>query len=316
MDVKGLLAALQGVYSMSASAAVMPWLMPLLRHPTWRNWFWRYTKTFKNMEKLFTHFDSMLQQGEADPEIKQSTPFFEGLYTADGPEKSNFSREDLKAEVITFTAATLDGVAAFVSPFFDNLLQHPDALSRLVDEIRSAERHGQLSSPVVSYDETLKLDYFMACVKETLRCDAPAQTILPRLVSQPGYFFYDGSTFVPGGAEMGASPYIVHRDESIFGPKPSEWVPGRWLEGQMPHEKTGAAFDAYVRRMEKYGMWWGYGDRECAGKFYAQMQTQKLCVELLRRFDIKPTLNRKRFTHKRWAVGMFWDQHLQFSKQA
>lgn len=43
----------------------------------------------------------------------------------------------------------------------------------------------------------------------------------------------------------------------------------------------------YVKGMEKYGLWWGCGARECAGKYYAQMEMQKLCVELLRRFDIR-----------------------------
>lgn len=53
-DVNGLLAALQGIYSMSATAAVMPWLMPLLRNPLWRRYFWSWTKTFRNMETLYS----------------------------------------------------------------------------------------------------------------------------------------------------------------------------------------------------------------------------------------------------------------------
>lgn len=52
-DVNGHIAALQGVYSMSATAAVMPWLMPLLRHPTWRRYFWAITPTFRNLNRLF-----------------------------------------------------------------------------------------------------------------------------------------------------------------------------------------------------------------------------------------------------------------------
>lgn len=53
-DVSGYLAALQGIYSMSGFAAVMPWLMPLLRHPLWRRYFWRWTRTFSNLEQLFS----------------------------------------------------------------------------------------------------------------------------------------------------------------------------------------------------------------------------------------------------------------------
>lgn len=53
-DVSGYLAALRGIYSMSGYAAVMPWLMPLLRSPLWRRYFWRWTRTFSNMFQLFS----------------------------------------------------------------------------------------------------------------------------------------------------------------------------------------------------------------------------------------------------------------------
>lgn len=53
-DVKGLLAALQGVYSMSAVAAIMPRLMHLLRNSWLRENIWCYTKTFKNINTLCT----------------------------------------------------------------------------------------------------------------------------------------------------------------------------------------------------------------------------------------------------------------------
>lgn len=53
-DVSSYLAALQGIYSMSGYAAVMPWLMPLLRSPLWRRYFWRWTRTFSNISQLFS----------------------------------------------------------------------------------------------------------------------------------------------------------------------------------------------------------------------------------------------------------------------
>lgn len=181
----------------------------------------------------------------------------------------------------------------------------------MVDEILAADKAGRLSSPVVSYDETTQLPFFMACIKETFRRDAPAQTILPRLVSDPGYHLPDGS-YVPKGVQMGASPFIIHRNTEVFGENPDEFRPSRWLPGEGGPEVT----EASIKRMERLGMWWGYGDRECAGKYYAQMEMQKLLVEMFRRFDIKtPALTGPRFTHKRWAVGMFWGQRLLFSRR-
>lgn len=221
--------------------------------------------------------------------------------------------------MITFTAATLDGVSAFISPLVDNLITNPEAYARVVSEIQAADAAGLLSHPVVSYEETTQhLPFFMACIKETLRRDAPAQTILPRIVSQPGYELADGkggTIFVPPGTQMGASPYIIHRDESVFGSDPDVWRPERWIQaesgmGAKEHEQ-------YVRRMEKFGMWWGYGARECAGKYYAYMEMQKLVVEMLRRFDVESAVSDsgERFTHARWAVGMFWGQMLRFRER-
>ncbi len=182
------------------------------------------------------------------------------------------------------------------------MLQHPDVYARLVEEIASAEARGALSSPVAKLDEIASLPYFMACINETLRRDAPAQTILPRIISSSGLVLPDGD-FVPAGAHMGASPYIIHRDASIFGDFPEDFRPERWLE------------DAErVQRMERYGMWWGYGDRECSGKYYAQMEKQKLCLELFRRFEIR-SAGLQRYVHKKWAVGMFWKQGLVFKER-
>lgn len=314
-DVGGLLAALQGVYGMSATAAVMPWLMPSLRSPTIIKYFWSRTATFKNMDLLFKQFDTMINQPRSRSDGKEDVNFFDGLNPTEKSIDFQFSREDIKAEVITFTAATLDGVAAFISPFIDNMTQYPAIRKRLMEEITAADSAGRLSRPVARYEETLDLPFFMACIKETLRHDAPAQTILPRIVSDGGYWL-DDHVYIPAGTHMGASPFIIHRDQHIFGADAERFRPERWLGDECGVCSTPVQHDAHVRLMEKYGMWWGYGDRECAGKYYAVMEMQKLCVELLRRFDFcTPDSLDGRFKHERWAVGMFWNQMLQFSER-
>ncbi len=213
-----------------------------------------------------------------------------------------FDSAEIEAEVITFTSAALDGLAAFISPFVDHISQNLSIYSTLMAEIISAEQRGTLSIPIVQYDQTTDLPYFMACVNETLRLESPAQTILPRYISPGGLDL--GSSIVPAGAEMAASPFIIHRNQTIFGEDAHVFRPERWLESKERSQK-----------MEKYGMWWGYGDRKCAGKNFAQLQMQKLCLQLFREFEIETAIPEKRFTHKRWAVGMFWDQSLRFRER-
>ena len=181
-------------------------------------------------------------------------------------------------------------------------MQHPAVAAKLRVEIVNAEARGALSPAVVTYDETLTLPYFMACIHETLRHDAPAQTILPRYVSDGGIHVYD--TFIPAGTEMAATPYIIHRDTDVFGEDADIFRPERWLEDPARSE-----------RMERFGMWFGYGDRECPGKGFAHLEIQKLCVELLRRFEIESASPEKRFVHERWAVAMFWNHWLRFRER-
>lgn len=190
----------------------------------------------------------------------------------------------------------------------DNLVQrqHRHVLDRIVAEIDEAEKEGKLSQPVARFDEITQLPYFQACISETLRHDAPAQTLLPRITPPHGIYCPDDALYVPGGVEMAASPYIIHRDTDIFGADAADFRPERWLEG------NGAA----AARMTKYGMWWGYGERKCAGENYAQIEMQKLCFEMLRRFCVSSATPERRFHHEKWAVGMFWNQWLRIERRA
>ena len=263
---------------------------------------------------MIQHFSTSLDRLRKHPQTSTPQTFFGPLTSPDAKAIYALTTEDLKAEYITFTAATLDGVAAFISPFVDNMIQHPDVLRRVQKEIDLAQARSELSCLVATYDETTRLPYFMACIMETLRRDAPAQTILPRIISKGG-LWYDGA-FIPEGTEMGASPYIIHRDVHIFGNDPFTFRPERWLEST---DRSAL--------MEKYGMWWGYGGRECVGKNYAMIEMQKLCLEICRRFDMRSAgvlqddegkgflVKGGRYRHDRWAVGMFWGQGIIFSER-
>ncbi|MCJ1432411.1 hypothetical protein MMC27_001767 [Xylographa pallens] len=297
-DVDGLIQALQDIYWLTASVAVLPWLLlPLMKNGFVFRYLLPYTETGKAMQRVFAHYERMRAERFQSELLRNQKCFLDGL--SDPNSSHPFTYDDIKAETITFTAATLDGVAAFISPFIDNILTHSEVRDRLLHEITTADNNGLLSHPTVTYEETTRLPYFMACVSETLRVDSPAQTILPRTVARGGVEIL--GEHIPAGTQVGASPYIIHRNASNFGDDPGAFRPDRWLSSKEENA-----------RMEKHGMWWGYGDRECAGKNYAQMEMQKLCLQLFRDFDMRPASPRKRYSHKRWAVGMFWDQWVTF----
>ncbi|KAK6082940.1 cytochrome p450 [Seiridium cupressi] len=76
---------------------------------------------------------------------------------------------------------------------------------------------------------------FLACIKKTLRRDVPAHPILLRIFSEPGCEPPDGrggKVYAPPGIQMGASPYITHRDEAMFGAAPDVRRPECWIQAE------------------------------------------------------------------------------------
>ena len=163
--------------------------------------------------------------------------------------------------------ASQDSTAAFVAAFINNLIQHPHIYKKLNDEISAFEREAKLSSPVVKFTETNTMPFFLACAKETLRLNPSTPIILPRRVSKGGMVL--NGIRVPEDSEIGANPYIIHRDKEIFGEDADTFRPERWFEDP---ERS--------RLMDKYILAWGYGSRMCLGKNIAQVETHKLLVQV------------------------------------
>jgi cytochrome P450 len=163
--------------------------------------------------------------------------------------------------------AASDTTAAFFCGFVRYVLQTPEVYKRLVAEIDEFERHGLLSTPVATFDQIRQMPYFSACHKETLRYQPSTPMIIPRYVSGDGLDLY--GKHVPPGTEIGANPYVIHRDRAVFGEDADEFRPERWLED---HDKA--------QEMDRYILTWGYGPRICLGKNIALLETNKLLLQV------------------------------------
>lgn len=186
---------------------------------------------------------------------------------AKGPDGDFVELEDVKTESLAILIATFDTTAAFICAFVNHIIENPGMMTKLIAEIQSFQLQGRITSPVVSLDETEDMPYFMACVSETLRASPSTPVTLPRIVSDGGLVL--NNTFIPPGTEIGANPYVINRDQSVFGADADDFNPERWLED--PER---------AKQMHKWMFTWGWGPRDCVGRPFARMLAQKLLLQV------------------------------------
>lgn len=185
----------------------------------------------------------------------------------ENPNGSYMTYEEIKVEALVLMVAATDTTAAFVGSFVQSIISNLTVYQRLRHEIQAFEADGELTPGIVSYEQAQTLPYFSACIKEPLRYSPSTPFMMPRLVSKGGLNL--NGIHVPEGTEIGANPWVLHRDTKIFGSNAAQFNPDRWLESE-----------ARSKEMDKYIMTWGYGARRCLGKNIAQMITNKLRVEV------------------------------------
>jgi cytochrome P450 len=109
---------------------------------------------------------------------------------------------------------------------FYNLLQHPETMAKLMDELRTAAKVGSISA-IVTWKQSRQLAYLDACIKEAGRIHPPFGLPLERIVPEGGVEVC--GEFLPEGTIVGMNAWVVHRDEETFGPDADSWQPDRWL---------------------------------------------------------------------------------------
>ena len=175
--------------------------------------------------------------------------------------------EDVKTETLAVLIATFDTTAALICAFVNHIIDNPRVMNKLVSEMYRFQLQGRITSPIVSFDETEAMPYFTACVNETLRVSPSTPVTLPRIVSDGGLIL--NNSFIPPGTEVGANPYVINRDQNVFGMDANEFKPERWLED--PER---------AKHMHKWMFTWGWGPRDCVGRPFARMLAQKLLLQV------------------------------------
>lgn len=112
--------------------------------------------------------------------------------------------------------------------FFFHLLSDKRVYAKLLDEFAQATSDGTIPlSGNITWNEAQRLDYFQACLKETMRLRPAVGLNIARIVPPEGAEL-DGE-FFPGGVHVAVNGWVLHRDKATFGQDADAYRPERWL---------------------------------------------------------------------------------------
>ncbi|RMJ23700.1 Cytochrome P450 [Aspergillus sp. HF37] len=189
------------------------------------------------------------------------------------PEK--ITQADIFTTCITNIGAGSDTTSISLTALLYNLLKHPETYQKLRDEISRAKSEGKLSFPV-TFQESQRLPFLQACIKEALRIHPATGLPLVRVVPKGGITLC--GKYFPEGEIVGVNAWVLHRNKSVFGDDADDYRPERWMESS---EKTS--------EMDRNFFAFGAGARTCIGKNISLMEIGKLIPELITRFDFELT---------------------------
>lgn len=173
-------------------------------------------------------------------------------------------RQALREELRGLLLAAHETTALALTWTLHQFARHPDARARMLEEVDRVCGDEQ-----VGIEHLAQLTYTRAAFDETLRTHGG--TFVPRGAERELSFDHAGIT-VPGGTELLASMWTVHRD-ARFWPEPDAWRPERFLEPD-PDRPRFAWFP------------FGGGRRTCIGMHLALQSGVIVLAELAQRWRL------------------------------
>ncbi|KAF2165914.1 hypothetical protein M409DRAFT_55282 [Zasmidium cellare ATCC 36951] len=170
------------------------------------------------------------------------------------------------------------------------LLKNPSCKAKLLAEIHAHT----LSDPVI-LSEAENMPYLQAVMYEALRLHPAVGMSLPRVVPQGCTTL--ANTYLPAGTVVGANPWVIHRDATIYGTDVDAFRPERWLAAR---EKEGGSGSDYGD-LSRFFFAFGSGARVCLGRNISWMEMSKVIPTLFKRFEVELVE-----PEREWEVRCWW----------
>ena len=170
--------------------------------------------------------------------------------------------------VVTMLLAGEDTTANTLAWMLYLLARHPAALTRAVDEVRTALADGALIPERIN-----TLDYIEACAHETMRLKPVAPFLGLQLLRDTVV----GDIAMPAGTVIWGMMRRDSVDDRHF-PDAAKFRPERWLADGGPAQAASTA--------KRVSMPFGAGPRVCPGRYLALLEMKMCMAMLLDRFDV------------------------------
>ena len=184
------------------------------------------------------------------PDLAERDDVLSLLLQARHDDGTAMSDKELRDELMTLLVAGHETSATALAWALEALTRHPEALSRLREEVDSGND-----------------SYLDAVVKETLRLRPVLALVLRRLIEPMEI----GGRLLPAGVNVAPCIYLVHRRADVYD-DPRAFRPERFLE-KPPGTYTWIPFGGGVRR--------------CLGASFAQFEMKVVLREVVSRLEIR-----------------------------
>jgi len=188
------------------------------------------------------------------------------------PEGQNEEVNEISEDYSSVVTAGLKAIStAFVSTF-PLLLQHPETMGRLVEEVDTAFYNENLSESSL-WEEVSRLRYLDAVFKESIRCQ-PTTSSIEVSVSRSDTAIAGHD--LPVGTVIEWHPDSFKIDEDIYGEDVENFRPERWLVADQQER----------RHMEQGLLAFYISRRTCMASRVVFLELKKVVVMILLQFNV------------------------------
>jgi len=284
-DVDGIMEALNKSMDYSAAVGQVPWLDYWLKKNPLRAKMARPTGPV--MKFTQQRLEERLEaEGKRSAVVEDSgsrkVDFVDRFLAAKESHPEVVNDKQILSYMTTNIRAGSDTTAISLRAILYYTIKHPAVYAKLMRELEDAHSSGSLSVPA-TWKQSQELPYFDAVVKEALRLHPAVGLILERIVPSNGLRL-DCGHVLPPGTIVGASPWVMHRDQRVFGEDVDVFRPERWLRAD---DELPGDFEARLHDMTRATMTFGKGSRTCIGRNISLLEIYKMLPSFFLTYTVR-----------------------------